>query len=126
MSELTTGVREGRRALNWWWYCQPRGYRPVQALRGSPGAPHADWTIRVTRPRRPFGVAAARASHPLRKIHMVRDVIVGTHPRYPEARLTRWLCGAYTFDAELRWDAELVCSACLLRAQGRSVEPMPT
>lgn len=122
---MTPDEREGRRAAVWWSYCWGRkttphgGYDPI--LGGHPEG----WEVRVSVPRLyRYGVAAGRA-HPQRKVHMVRDQIVAVKGR-TEVRRTAWLCGATTFDAALTKDApDLVCSACLLVSQRRSVEPMP-
>jgi hypothetical protein len=124
--------RAGRCAANWWAYCWGRkrtpygtsrrefGWATPQVNQGADG-----WQVRLSVPRRyRYGIAAGRA-HPLRKTHIVRDVIVARRGRV-EVRRTNWLCGATTFDAVLQKDEPpLVCSACLLVAQRRSVEPMP-
>lgn len=125
-------VRAGRCACNWWSYVWGRkrsphstSYRTSEGAWLTPflGSEPNEWKVRVSIPRAyRYGIAAGRA-HPLRKTHLVREQIVAVRGK-TEVRRTQWLCGATTFDAVLQKEAPaLACSACLLVAQGRSVEP---
>lgn len=133
MTSPTLEVRAGRCACNWWSYVWGRKRSPhatsyrVGKTWVTPilGDPPEGWHVRVRIPRAYlYGIAAGRP-HRLRKTHMVREQIVARRG-HTEVRRTQWLCGAQTFDAMLQKTApSLVCSACLLVAQHRSVEPHP-
>jgi hypothetical protein len=117
-------TRQGRRAATWYAYCWGRKrscYGPA-----GPVNDHPDWTVRLSHPRtRIYGTAEGR-QHPLKKVHIVREVIVATHAFADEVRWTHWLCGATTFEAALTsTPPRTVCAACLMRFQGRSVDPLP-
>lgn len=120
---MTPDVRDGRRAAVWYGFCRTRKRTPYGPA--GPAADHPDWTARLSVHRTKwYGTASARA-HPLKKIHIVRDQIVATNGEL-EVRWTHWLCGADTFAASLTSaKPKLVCSACLLVAQRRSVERFP-
>lgn len=124
----------GRAAIYWSWYCSPRragvwAYgRTVIGMRadlhdGTLGE-YPGWRIMRSQPHQRYGVAGGNRGAK-RKIHIVRDQIVAKTKFLPEERCTRWMCGSYTFQAILQPQADLVCSACLLVAQKRSVEPLP-
>lgn len=113
---------EGRRACHWSWYCSLRYGGISHAYRGNP-APDG-WRVMCSRPRQRYGMAGGNSGNK-RKVHMVRDQIVAKHPRHPEARLTRWLCGAYTFEAVLQETTDVICSACMIRSKHQSTEPLP-
>lgn len=112
----------GRRAVCWWWYCQPRAGSPsglprprLQGYRGSVGAPHPGWTVRVVHPRRRFGISEGKRGNKNRKTHRVRDQLAGIHKSRGEVvRLTRYLCGATSWQSTLLGDAVEVCAACEL------------
>ncbi len=122
--ELSSEVRQGRSAIYWSWYASNRraslmGYRGFQGRQTN-----SEWRIMLSLPKRKYGMAVGK-QRPGRKVHIVRDQIVAKHDRHPEQRMTRWLCGAYTYEAALQWDTDSVCSQCLSVAQHRSIEPMP-
>lgn len=120
-------TRQGRRATTWYAYRWGRKrscYGPA-----GPVEHHDDWAVKVSVPRtRIYGTAEGR-QHPLKKVHIIREQIVATNTRFPktdEVRWTHWLCGATTFEAALTsTKPKVVCAACLIRFQGRSVDPLP-
>jgi hypothetical protein len=136
---LTSVQREGRGAVYWSWYCSPRradwtgkswgrnniGTRAYNHTNQRFGD-YPGWRVLYTQPHQRYGVAGGRRGAK-RKVHLVRDQIIAKHGsgHYAEERMTRWVCGSYTFQAILQPEADLVCSQCLLVAQHRSVEPLP-
>lgn len=127
MTRLLGGIQEpelsGRRAVNWWWYCNS-GYSGSgipqarnQGYRGIAGHPHTGWTVRVSHPRRRYAQSLGNRGARPRKTHRVRDVLVGAHPRHGElVRMTRYLCGAYSWEASLSSDPPTaVCVGCEIR-----------
>jgi hypothetical protein len=125
----------GRAAVYWSWYCSPRraggrSYgRKVIGMRGYAEETHdfgnyPGWKVMVSNPHQRYGMAGGNRGA-RRKVHIVRDQIIAKHTLLPEERMTRWMCNAYTFAAVLQPEATEVCSACLLVAQHRSVEPLP-
>lgn len=120
-------TRQGRRASTWYAYCHT-GKRSPYGPAGTVEH-HEDWAVRLSYPRtKIYGTAEGR-QHPLKKVHIVRDVIVATNTRFPlaeQVRWTHWLCGAATFEAvTTATPPKTVCAACLIRFQGRSVDPLP-
>ena len=123
--ELSNAVRAGRSAVYWSWYCSMRRGGNGIGSRGWLGHnENSEWKIMRADPHQRFGVAGGNRGA-RRKVHMVRDQIIAKHKWHPEARMTRWLCGAYTFDGILQAEAVTVCSACLMKAQHRATEPNP-
>lgn len=121
--------RDGQRAINWWWYTHSAhsGSAGIpqatnQGYRGDPDAERNGWTVRVSRPRKPYGMSTDPRGRQRRKTHIVRDVLIATHRLHGEVRMTRWLCGAYSWSGELLWHTPAVCSACLSRQLGRTIE----
>ena len=130
MPALESWVRDGRRACYWWWGTNQN--RATLAMSGfaNNGVSRYDqsgaWRIMRSQPHARFGVANGRPRRDSSvKVHMVRDQIVAKHAFHPEARMTRWLCGAFSFEAELRFEADQVCSKCLARYQNKTTEPLP-
>lgn len=133
---LPQAAKTGRSAVYWSWYCSPRradftgrnygkngiGHKAYNAETATFGD-YPGWKVMVSHPNQPYGVAGGRRGAN-RKVHMVRDQIVAKHRWHPEQRMTRWLCNAYTFDGILQPTATVVCSGCLMRAQGRTTEPL--
>ena len=129
------GVREGRGAVYWSWYCSPRrnggraygrnviGRRAYNAETNDFGQ-YPGWKVFTSQPHQRYGVAGGNRGA-RRKVHLVRDQIVAKHRLHPEQRMTRWVCGAYTFQGVLQAEATMVCSQCLLVAQHRFTEPLP-
>lgn len=128
---LPRSVLDGRQAVYWSWYCSPRrSSRPYgRDLIGHKSGPHfgdyPGWKVMSSNPHTRYGMAGGKPGAKNRKVHMVRDQIVAKHEVHAEARLTRWICGAYTFEGILQEDATTVCSACLMKSQHRSTEPIP-
>jgi hypothetical protein len=127
---LTGAVRQGRAAVYWSWYCSVRyggnniGNRAYNRESRTFGE-YPGWRVMRSQPRMRFGVAGAHPGRSNRKVHIVKDQVVAKHHLYDEQRLTRWLCGTYTFAGILQESADTVCSACLLKAQHRTTEPLP-
>lgn len=125
----------GRAAIYWSWYCSPRragvrsygrnriGHRAYNAETKDFGD-YPGWKVMVSHPNQRYGVAGGHRGAN-RKVHMVRDQIVAKTKYLPEERMTRWLCSSFTFEAVLQPSATVVCSACLMKSQGRSTEPLP-
>ncbi len=113
-------VREGRRACHWWWYSRPDpNYRPNHAARSR--GPSSGWEIQTVKPKRKYGVAAGSQGNKKRKVHIVRNQFRAIKPGYPEAILTFWKCGTYTFEAKLQSEApEKVCYQCFMRDQNQT------
>lgn len=119
-------------AVYWSWYCSPRragersygrnniGNRAYNQENGTFGD-YPGWRVMQSQPHNRFGVAGGNRGA-RRKVHLVRDQIVAKAKYQEEQRMTRWLCGAYTFDGVLQPTADVVCSRCLIVAQHRSVE----
>lgn len=125
---LTGAVREGRSAVYWSWYCSVRHGGNNIGTRGYNSETHTfgdypDWRVMRSQPHLRFGVAGGNRGA-RRKTHIVRDQIVAKHKWYDEQRMTRWLCGGSTFAGILQESADTVCSACLLKAQHRTTEPL--
>lgn len=126
MTRLLGGIQEpelgGRRAVNWWWYCHS-SYGGVvaqarnQGYRGIVGHPHTGWTVRVAHPRRRYAQSLGKRGARPRKTHRVRDLLVGVHERHGElVRLTRYLCGAYSWEASLSTEPlSAICVGCEVR-----------
>lgn len=119
-------TRQGRRATTAYAYSF-MGKRSVYGPAG-PIEHHDDWAVRVSVPRtRFYGTAEGRPSHPLKKVHIVREQIVASHRIADEVRWTHWLCGGATFEAVLTSEVPArVCAACLLVHQGRKTDPLPS
>jgi len=114
----TPPVLHLRRAINSWWYAQ--NYRARnQGYRGR--ATYGERVqIKVLQPKRRYARSTgARAM----LTHLVRDVVRATDSMTgSEARMTRYRCGAYSWQAELSWDAAEICAHCALVESGaRSV-----
>lgn len=108
---------EGRRAVHWHWYVYSGTYTPNQALRSRGGSPQ--WNVRISRPTRRYAISTGKPGAKVRKIHVVRDQLIATHRTKPEVRCTRYLCGAYSFSAELLRETNIVCSQCHLKDSGQ-------
>lgn len=132
---LTAAEREGRGAVYWSWYCSPRragGWSWGRNLIGNKAynrqnatfGKYPGWRVMVSQPHMRFGIAGGNRGA-RRKVHLVRDQIVAKAQYQEDQRMTRWLCGAYTFEAVLQGSAVLVCSSCLAKAQHRTTEPLP-
>lgn len=106
-----------RRAVNGWWYAQngrarARGYYW--------GGRNDGWLIRVSLPRKGFVRSVApvgRGASGTRYAHRVRDVLVATRGLH-EFRMTRYLCGAYTWHGVLVWETSRVCKRCETAYEG--------
>ena len=130
MPTLEPWVRAGRMACYWWWGCSERratnmGMRGFDGIGISRFDKTGAWHILRSQPHSRFGYAGGgyRRTH---KVHLLRDQIVAKHAWHPEARMTRWMCGAYTFEGVLQPQAAEVCSKCLMVSQRRHTEPLPT
>ena len=131
---ISDAARMGRSAVYWSWYCSPRRAGTWSYGKNALGhkaynqntefGKYPGWRVMVSRPRLRFGMAGGNRGA-RRKVHIVRDQIVAKHKYHPEQRLTRWLCGAYTFAGALQAEVTEVCSACLSVAQHRRTEPNP-
>lgn len=123
MTRLLGGIQEpelgGRRAVNWWWYCNSGSPATAtnQGYRGLAGHPHTGWTVRVAHPRRRYAQSLGNRGARPRKTHRVRDQLVGVHVRHGElVRMTRYLCGAYSWEATLSAAApSAICVGCEVR-----------
>lgn len=129
---LPNYVREGRCAIHWSWYTSARYGAENHGMRGYNPDTHTfgdypGWRIMRSQPHKRFGIAGGNRGNRQRKVHIVKDQVVAKHQsgHYDDQRLTRWLCGTYTFEAILQETAETVCSACLIKAQNRRTEPLP-